>query len=50
MMGWKKREYPKIASMMPEKDGGVDDPELRVYSVQNVRVVSTSIFPIGDQE
>lgn len=33
-------------SMIPEKDGGVVDPRLRVYGAANVRVVDASIFPI----
>lgn len=33
-------------SMLPEKDGGVVDPRLRVYGTANVRVVDASIFPI----
>jgi choline dehydrogenase-like flavoprotein len=33
-------------SMIPEKDGGVVDPRLRVYGTANVRIVDASIFPI----
>lgn len=32
--------------MLPEKDGGVVGPRLRVYGTANVRVVDASIFPI----
>jgi choline dehydrogenase-like flavoprotein len=32
--------------MIPEKDGGVVDPRLRVYGTANVRIVDASIFPI----
>lgn len=30
------------ASMLPREDGGVVDPQLRVYGTANVRVVSVS--------
>ena len=31
------------ASMLPKDDGGVVDPELRVYGTANVRVVSSNL-------
>ncbi|KAI0743800.1 GMC oxidoreductase [Daedaleopsis nitida] len=34
------------ASMLPKEDGGVVDPELRVYGTLNVRVVDASILPL----
>ncbi|KAI1794584.1 alcohol oxidase, partial [Ganoderma leucocontextum] len=34
------------AAMMPQEDGGVVDPELRVYGISNVRVVDASILPL----
>jgi choline dehydrogenase-like flavoprotein len=33
--------------MMPEKDGGVVDPKLKIYGVQILRVVDASVFPLG---
>ena len=32
--------------MLPQSDGGVVDSRLRVYGVQGLRVVDSSIFPI----
>jgi choline dehydrogenase len=34
-------------SMMPEEEGGVVDPKLKVYGVANLRVIDASIFPLG---
>ncbi|KAI0724007.1 alcohol oxidase [Cerioporus squamosus] len=34
------------ASMLPREDGGVVDPELKVYGTANVRVVDASILPL----
>ncbi|KAF7121619.1 hypothetical protein CNMCM5793_009090 [Aspergillus hiratsukae] len=33
-------------SMLPREQGGVVDPNLRVYGTKNVRVVDASIFPL----
>ncbi|KAL1393106.1 GMC oxidoreductase [Phyllosticta capitalensis] len=32
--------------MLPEKDGGVVDPELKVYGVDGLRVIDCSIIPV----
>jgi choline dehydrogenase len=33
-------------SMLPRSDGGVVDPQLKVYGTSNVRIVDASILPI----
>jgi choline dehydrogenase-like flavoprotein len=32
--------------MLPEKDGGVVKPKIKVYGVQNLRVTDARIFPV----
>lgn len=34
------------AAMLPEKDGGVVDPQLKVYGMKRLRVVDASIIPL----
>lgn len=33
-------------AMMPQADGGVADPQLKVYGTTNLRVVNASLFPL----
>ena len=32
--------------MIPKKDGGVVDPEFKVYGTNNLRIVDGSVLPI----
>lgn len=38
--------YSGTCAMLPQEDGGVVDPRLRVYGTQNLRIVDVSIMPV----
>jgi choline dehydrogenase-like flavoprotein len=43
---WAKDHPLGTAAMLPESDGGVVDPEVRVYGTTNVRIADASVIPM----